>query len=454
MAVQFVTIDRETPSLLPASVQDYIPEKHLARFITDIVGHLDLRAIANQYSSGGSEAYPPHMMVALLFYGYATGVFASRKLERATHDSLAFRYICANTHPDHDTIARFRKNFAEQLKACFTQILLIAGTAGALKLGTISLDGTKVKANASKHRALSWEYANKLEAQVKREVEELMAMAAAADTTPVRDGLDIPAELERREKRLETIARAKQEIERRARERHEREKAEYAKKMAERAAREKKSGRKSGGKVPEPPAPEAEPTAKDQVNLTDEESRIMPSKGGFEQAYNAQLGVDIETWLVVENHVTQACNDKGEVEPALANMEAYPDELGKPDNLLGDNGYCSEKNVEHCRKAAITPYFAQGRQGHNPPLATLLASDPEPPSKGASEIELMGHRMKTKDGKALYAQRKSTVETVIGIIKHVLGFRQFSLRGLELVEAEWSIVCSAWNLKRLHVLMS
>ncbi len=454
MAVQFVTIDRETPSLLPASVQDYIPENHLARFITEVVDQLDLRAIANQYSSGGSQAYPPHMMVALLFYGYATGVFSSRKLERATYDSLAFRYICANTHPDHDSIATFRKRFAKQLTACFTQILLIAAMAGALKLGTISFDGSKVKANASRHRALSWDYANKLEAQIKQEVESLMRMAEAADHTPLPDGLDIPAELERRETRLETLARAKQEIERRAKERHEREKAEYAEKMAARAAKEKEKGRKLGGKVPKPPAPEAEPAAKDQVNLTDEDSRIMPSKGGFEQSYNAQLGVDAKTWLVVENHVTQACNDQREVEPALRKLEALPGALGKPDKLLADTGYCSEKNVEHCREAGITPYFAQGRQGHNPPLATRFAPDPEPPSKDASEIEIMAYRMKTGDGKALYAQRKSTVETVIGIIKHVLGFREFSLRGLELVEAEWSIVCSAWNLKRLHVLMS
>lgn len=454
MAVEFVSIDRETPSLLPASVQDYISENHLARFIADVVGELDLRAIANQYSGRGSKPYPPHMMVTLLFYGYSTGVFSSRKLEQATHDSLAFRFICANSHPDHSSIATFRKDFAKELKACFMQILLIAGTAGALKLGTISLDGTKVKASASKHRALSWEYANKLEAQLEEEVEELMRMAEAADTTPLPDGLDIPSELERRETRLAVLARAKQEIERRAKERHEREQAEYDEKMAKRAAKRAQTGRNPGGKPPQPPGPQAEPAGRDQVNLTDEESRIMPSKGGFAQAYNAQLGVDVDSYLVVENHVTQACNDKRQVEPALAQLEALPDELGKMDNLLADSGYCSEHNVERCREKGITPYFAQGRQSHNPPLAARFAADPEPPSQDAPAIAVMGHRMKTKDGKALYAKRKSTVETVIGIIKHVLGFREFSLRGLELVEAEWSIVCSAWNLKRLHVLMA
>ncbi len=453
MSVDFITIDRETPSLLPASVQDYIPQTHLARFIAEIVGQLDLREISSQYAGHGSKPYPADMMVSLLFYGYATGVFSSRRLERATHDSLAFRYICANTHPDHSSIATFRQRFAKELKGCFTQILLIASAAGALKLGTVSLDGTKVKANSSKHKALSWDHANKLEAQLSAEVAELMRLAEEADNTPLPDGLDIPAELERREERLARIAEAKQEIERRARERHAREQTEYDEKMAKRAAKRAQTGREPGGKPPQPPAPQAEPAGRDQVNLTDEESRIMPSKGGFVQAYNAQMGVDIDSYLVVENHVTQASNDKRQVEPALAQLEDLPDELGRPDSLLADSGYCSEHNVERCREKGITPYFAQGRQRHNPPLAARFAPDPEPPSQDAPAIAVMGHRMKTKDGKALYAKRKSTVETVIGIIKHAVGFREFSLRGLELVEAEWSIVCSAWNLKRLHVLM-
>ena len=453
MRVQFRAVDRDTPSLLPASVQDYIREDHLARFIVEIVGQLDLRPVANQYSGRGSDPYLPEMMVALLFYGYATGVFSSRKLEHATHDSLAFRYICANTHPDHDTINTFRQCFAKELEDCFTQILLIAKTSGALKVGTISLDGTKVKANASKHKALSWEHACRLEEQLRQEVVELMRLAEEADTTPLPDDLDIPSELERREARLAAIAEAKAELQRRAEERREREQAAWEEKMAERQAREEETGRKAGGKPPEPPAPEAEPKPKDQVNLTDAESRIMPSKGGFEQAYNAQVGVDIESHLVVETHVSQAANDVREVEPALAKLEALPEELGAFEALLADTGYNSEDNVKRCCKTGMKPYFAQARQKHNPPLEERFAPDPEPPSGTLTAMQEMRHRMSTKDGKALYARRKSTVETVIGLIKHVLGFRQFSLRGQELVEAEWSIVCSAWNLKRLHVLM-
>jgi len=450
MSVEFVFVDRDTRSLLPASVQDYITEDHLARFVVEIVSQLDLGEIVGHYSGRGPKPWPPSMMVSLLFYGYATGVFSSRKLERASHDSLAFRYICANHHPDHDSIANFRRRFAQQLEGCFTQILLIASAMGALKLGTVSLDGTKVKANASRNRALSWDYANKLEEQLRAQVEELMRASEAADNAPFGDDIDIPAELKRREGRLAVIAAAKVEIQRRAEERHRREQAAYEEKLAERRRGEEESGKKPGGKPPKAPPQEATPRAKDQINLTDEESRIMPSKGAFEQAYNAQLGVDIESYLVVENHLTQAANDKLEVAPALGGLAALPGELGHPDAILADTGYCSKDNVTLCEDEGVTPWFSQGRQKHNQPLLERFAPEPAPLAQDASSLAAMGHRMQTKDGKALYGLRKCTVETVIGIIKHVLGFRSFSLRGLELAGAEWSIVCSAWNLKRLH----
>ena len=453
MAVEFINIDRETPFLLPASVQDYISEQHLARFITDIVSQLDLREMVVQYSGRGSKPWPPEMMVALLFYGYATGVFSSRKLERASHDSLSFRYICANTHPDHDSIATFRRRFAKQLEACFVQILLIADTMGALKLGTVSLDGTKVKANASRNKALSWEHANKIEAQIKREVTELIRMSEEADNTPVADDIDIPAELARREDRLATIARAKQELQLRAEQRHAHDRAEYEETMVRRKRRTEETGKKPGGKAPKPPGDKAVPKPKDQVNLTDEESPIMPSKGGFEQAYNAQIAVDIKSYMVVENHITQAPNDKREVALAFEKLTTLPEQIGQPEAILADTGFCSESNVKLCDNLGVTPYFAQARQKHNPPLLERFGPDPEPPDEAASALEGMQHRMKTKDGKELYALRKCTVETVIGIIKHVLGFREFSMRGLDLAEAEWSMVCSAWNLKRMHRLM-
>jgi len=304
MAVEFIPIDRDTPYILPPSVQDYLPDDHLARFVVDIVDQLDLNHLSAVYSGRGSKPFHPAMLVALLFYGYGTGVFSSRKLEAATYDSIAFRYICANTNPDHDTIASFRKRFLKELGALFVEILVVGEAMGLVKLGTISLDGTKIKANASKHKALGWIYANRLEAQLKQEVEELMRLAEAADQCSRPEEMDIPEELKRREERLVAIARAKEEIQARAQARFEREQAEFEAKQAKREACEKETGKKPRGKPPT-----SGPQAKDQVNLTDEESRIMPTtSGGFEQAYNAQAGVDVKTHLIVEQHVTQHTN--------------------------------------------------------------------------------------------------------------------------------------------------
>ena len=450
MPVEFILIDRDTPQLFPASVQDYLPEKHLARFVVEIVDQLDLKRLVGAYRGTGSAAYHPAMLVALLFYGYATGVFSSRKLAQATYDSIACRFICANSHPDHRTIADFRKRFLGELEALFVEILLIGQAMGLVKLGTVSLDGTKIKANASKHKALSWAHANRLEEQLKDEVAELMRLAAQADNQALPEQMDIPLELERREQRLEVIAAAKAEIAARAQERFEREQGEYEEKQAKREAHEKQTGKKPRGKGPKPPTPGPEP--KDQVNLTDAESRIMPtSSGGFEQGYNAQAGVDIDTHLIVEEHVTQHTNDKQEVAPALENLAALPEELGEVEALLADTGYHSEANVQRCDNAEIEPLIPAKREGHNPPLAERFADDPAPPSD-PSPVQAMAHRLRTQAGKALYAKRKSTVETVFGIIKHVMGFRQFLLRGLRAVQGEWALVCIGWNLRRLFVL--
>ena len=450
MAVEFIPIDRDTPYMFPPSVQDYLPEDHLARFVVDIVEQLDVSHLSAVYSGRGSKPFHPALLVALLFYGYATGVFSSRKLEKATYDSIAFRYICANTNPDHDTIASFRKRFLKELGALFVEILVVAEAMGLVKLGTVSLDGTKIKANASKHKALSWDYANRLETQLKQEVEELLRLAEAADQSSRPEEMDIPEELKRREARLAAIARAKQEIEQRAQERFEREQAEYEDKQAKRAACEKETGKKPRGKPPQPPS--SGPQGKDQVNLTDVQSRIMPSSsGGFEQAYNAQAGVDVETHLIVAQHVTQHTNDKQEVEPALEAIAKLPEALGETDNLLADTGYFSAANVEQCTQAGIAPLIPQAREKHNLPLMERFREDPEPP-QDPTPTQIMRHRLQTKEGNALYAKRKSTVETVFGIIKQVLGFRQFLLRGLESVQSEWSLICSGWNLKRMHAL--
>lgn len=450
MGDKFREVDRETMYLLPPSVDDWLPQGHLARFIVEIVDQLDLTEIKSSYSGRGSRAHHPEMLLALLFYGYATGVFSSRKLEQATYDSIAFRYICANDHPDHDTIAAFRKRFLPQLSPLFVQILQIAQQMGCLKLGKVSLDGTKVKANASKHQALSWKYANQLETQLKEEVADLLRQAEEADNSESSDGIDIPSELELRNERLEAIAQAKAEIERRAEQRHAQEQAEYEKKISERKAKEQKTGKKAKGKKPQPPEPG--PRDKDQVNLTDAQSRIMPiSGGGFEQCYNAQASVEIESLLIVAQHLTQNTNDKKEIAPALECLKNLPPELGSIDSLLADAGYFSEANVKYCEEQQITPYISAHRDKHNRKLKDLF-NEPPPLPPGADEVETMKHRLQTKEGKALYARRKCTVEPVFGIIKAVMGFRHFLLRTVESVRGEWNLVCMAWNLKRLHKL--
>ena len=450
MQPKFVEVDRETLYLLPPSVQDWLPTGHLARFVVEIIEQLDLRSLKASYAGRGSQPYNPEMLVALLFYGYATGVFSSRKLERNTYDSVAFRFIAANSHPDHDTIATFRRRFLPQLNKLFAQILLIAHQMDILKLGSVSLDGSKVKANTSKHKALSFDHACKLETQIKAEVAELLKKAEAADKADIPDGMNIPEELERRETRLAAIAAAKAEIERRAAERHAREQAAYEKKLAERASKEQATGKKARGKEPKPPKPG--PTAKDQVNLTDEESRIMPtSGGGFEQTYNVQAGVDAASKLIITAHVTQQPNDKQELVPTLEKLAALPKELGTATELIADSGYFSEANVTASEEKNITPYIALDRQQHNQPLWERF-KEPPPLPEDADSVTKMKHRLQTSEGKKVYAQRKVTSEPVFGIIKAVMGFRSFLLRGFDAVKGEWNLVCMAYNIKKLHAL--
>jgi len=446
----FRPIDRQTPFLLPPSVEDWLPEQHLARFVVEVIDSLDLSAMSRAYRGSGSASYHPRLLLGLLVYGYATGVFSSRKLERATYDPVAFRFVAANQHPDHDTIATFRKRFLKEIEALFVRVLLLAREMGLLKLGTVALDGTKVHANASRHSALSYERANKIEARLKAEVAELLAKAEAADKADIPDGMSIPEELARREERLKMIEEAKAKIEARAKERYEREKAEHDAKLAAREAKEKSTGKKPGGR---PPAPPVEgPLPSDQVNLTDEESRIMPvSGGGFEQCYNAQAVVAEASLLVVAGDVAQAPNDKQQLEPMLAKTGALPEELGKAETMLADNGFFSEANVNACAAAGIDPFIAMNRDSHHPSLSERFASAPPAP-ENPTPLEAMAHRLKTPEGKKLYAKRKCMPEPVFGIIKSVLGFRQFLLRGLENVRGEWSLVTMAWNVKRMFAL--
>ena len=447
MANHFISTNRNQPYLLPPSIDEWLSQDHLARFIVDVTEQLDLSSILKHYTgSGGRAAYHPQMLLSLLFYGYATGVFSSRKIERATYDSVAFRYIAANTHPDHDTIATFRKRFLPELETLFVQILLIAQDAGFLKVGKVSLDGTKIKANASKHKALSYAHADKLQKQLESEVKALMQKAHEADNSDENDGMDIPQEIARREERIAVIKEAKRNIEQRAKARYEKEKKLYDEKMAKRKAKEEKTGKKPRGKIPKPPKQEVKD--KDQINLTDEESRIMKtSGGGFEQCYNAQASVEHDSRLIIHQHVTQNGNDKQEIAPTFKWFDTYP--ILKPPLIVADAGYFSETNITLCETNHITPYISLGKEQHNQPLEERFKeADPLPPDP--TSVEKVKHRLQTKEGKKIYSERKSTVEPVFGIIKHVMGFRQFMLRGFEQAKGEWNLVCIAYNLKRLH----
>src|SRR3982750_875672 len=417
----FRPIDRDTGFLLPPSVDEWLPERHLARFVVEVIEGLDLSAMSQSYRGTGSASYHPKLLLGILAYGYATGVVSSRKLEQATYDSVAFRCIAANDHPDHDTIAAFRRRFLPRIEALFVQVLLLAREMGVLRLGTGALDGTKIHATASRHSALSYEHAGQIEAQLRAEAAALLAKAEAADRADLPDGLSIPEELARREARLAEIARARAIIEARARERHAREQAEYEAKLAARAAQAAATGQKPRGRPPVPPV--EGPGSADQVNLTDEESRIMPVPGGgFEQCYNAQAVVAAGCLLVVANTVVQATNDKQQIEPMLGQLAVLPPELGQVETLLADTGYFSEANVQAWGAAGIDPLLAMGRQPHHPPLAERFAPDPPPPEQ-PTPLEAMAHRLRTQEGRTLYALRKHTPEPVFGIIKSVLGFR-------------------------------
>ena len=402
----FRQCDRDTAYLLPPSVDDWLPKDHLARFVVDTVEQLDLSALTRQYRGAGSAAYHPAVLLALLLYGYATGTFGSRRIEQATHDSLALRFIAANSHPDHDTLCAFRQRFLPEVERLFVEVLSIAKQMKLLKLGTVALDGTKLHANASRHRALSYAHAQKIEAQLQAEVKELLARAERADLEPLPEGLNIPEEWLRREVRLKAIRTAK---------------AEYEAKLKARADKEKDTGKKPGGKPPAPPS--AEPRADDQLNLTDPDSRIMPAAGGaFEQSYNAQAAVDVNTMLVLATTLTQAANDKQQLAPMVEVLAALPADIGVVDTVLADNGYFSAANVTICIEAALTPLLAAGRECHHLPWQDRF-TEPAPLADDADAVQRMKHALKTRAGRARYGLRKQTVEPVFGIIKAVMRFR-------------------------------
>jgi len=442
----FITVDRQTDYLLPPSVEDWLPENHLARFIVEVIDRLDLTELTRAYGGRGSAAHHPAVLLGLLIYGYVTGIPSSRKIERATYDSVAFRYIAANTHPDHDTLAHFRRRFGSQFEQLFVQVLMLAREMGMLKLGKVSVDGSKIKANASKHRALSWGHLQKIEKQLQQEVLQLIALAESEDRKNVPDGMEVPKEIALRQERLAVLDEAKRKIEERARERDLTAQAEYEGKLAKRQAK-RDAGKKPGGKDPEPPT--SGPRDSDQVSLTDEESRIMKiSGGGFDQCYNGQVAVDTDSMLIVAAFVTQAGNDSEQIVPMLDVLKKQQNQIGIAAQLLADTGYFSAANVNACVASGIEPLIAMKREEHHAPVLERF-TEPPPLAEDADVVARMTHKLKTKNGRADYALRKQTVEPVFGIIKHVMKFRQFQVRGLKHVSHEWNLVTLAWNLKRM-----
>ena len=449
MKRRFKTVDYEQALDLTVRLGDCLPPDHLARFVVDSVAQLDLSALYAQYGPRGGEPYAPEVLLGLLLYGYATGVFSSRKIERATYEAVPFRFIAGNLHPDHDTLAMFRRTFLPELKDLFVQVLLLAQEAGVLKLGTISLDGTKVHADASKRKAVSYQRLLELETRLRSEVEELFALSEQSEQPEVPDGLVVRAESGRREDRLARLAEAKAVLEARAEERAAAEQAEYEAKLAQREERERATGRRPGGRPPTPPVPGAR--SGDQYNFTDPESRIMKSSthAGFEQDYNAQVAVDQGSLLIVGWALSNHPNDSQEAEPTLA---AIPSTIGTPEAAALDAGYFGPATLAACAKRGIEPYIATGRDPHHPSWQQRFAPLPDPPPEDASAQVKMAYKLRTALGKAIYGARTCTVEPVIGIIKEVLGFRQFSLRGIAAAAGEWCLVCLAFNLKRFHTL--
>ena len=438
-----ITAERDQMMLMPPSIREWLPEGHLAMFVGDIVDQLDLRNIEQQYRGSGKSAYSPALLLSLLFYGYATGVFGSRKIEAATYDSIAFRYLSGDTHPDHDTIAAFRRRFLEELKGLFVQILMIAREMGCAKVGTVSIDGTKVQANASKHKAMSWAYANRLEKQLRKEIGELLRKAEKADQSEADAELDIPHEIALRGKRLEKIEEAKRALKERAAQRHEEAKRLYEERKRRREEKAQ-AGDRGQGKPPTPPA-QTGPEPGDQHNFTDGESRIMKSHGAFEQCYNGQVAVDVEDMLIVGTSLTNNASDAGSLLPTLDDVT---NNVESPGCVLADSGYYSEGNLNGCESRNVEAYLAVGRDKHNAPLKARHRK--RPPQSMSPARKLMWHRLRSEIGKELYRVRKSTAEPAIGIIKEAMGFRRFLLRGITKAAGEWNLTCLAYNVRRLH----
>jgi transposase len=436
MSARYVTIDRETPMLFPVDMREWLPENHLVHFIIEVVEQIDKSAFKVNDRGSGDEQYPPEMMLALLIYSYATGIFSSRRIEAASYSDIAVLYICGGrAHPDHSVICDFRVKNKEAIREAFTKVLVIARETGKLKkVGGISVDGTKIRANASKHRAVSYKRAGEMIGELDKEVEELIKKAEAADSAPLEDGLTIPAEIARRAERKAALEGAREAMEMRYQE-----------------AKEEEGDEKQVETPPE----------NYQYNFTDPESRIMKEGSGkhFEQDYNAQAAVDTKgSMLIVGGYVTNQGNDKKELVPVAGCVDK---EIREVKTVAADSGYYSEEAVKEVeqvneagKRAGPEVYCAVEKGTHHKSVKDIeKKKNAGRPPAGQTKKQKMARKLKTKKGKAVYKKRKETVEPVFGIIKSVMGFRQFMLRGLEKVNTEWDLVMTSYNFKKLHKLI-
>jgi transposase len=441
MPTSYMPYEPTQDFLLPPSLQEWLPQDHLAHFISDTVDQLELKAFYERYEGGGSRNQPfhPAMMVKVLVYAYASGVFSSRKIAKKLHEDVAFRVLAAGNFPKHRTICDFRALHLQELSALFVQVVKLARECGLVKMGTIAVDGTKLRANASKHKAMSYERMQATEKQLQQQVKELLDRAARTDRAEADEPeTDIPAEIARRDKRLQAIGEAKQRLERRQREADEKRGRspddDHRPKGKDGQAKKAGRGFARDFGVPEPKA---------QDNFTDPDSRIMKTSAGFEQCYNAQTAVDAHAQLIVAAELTNVAADNGEL-PRM--LQAASDNAGKAAELaLADAGYRSEEVLEQLRRGSTAVLIALGREGK------------EQVGIDAAKLPLtaaMAKELHSADGQAKYRRRKAIVEPPNAWIKQVLGFRQFSLRGIDKVRCEFKLVCAALNLRRMATMMS
>ncbi len=437
--------------LLPPDLREWVPEDDMVHFVLEAVKGVPLSSFQVNQRGSGDQQYPPRMMLALLIYCYANGVFGSRRIERATYRDIAVRYITADTHPDHTTISEFRRRNFEAFSEAFLHVLLLARELRVLKVGTISVDGTHIKANASINKSVRYDRAAALEAKLRQDIAALLEQAEKTDQQETDDGQSLPQKIRRREVLAAKMRKAQEDLERRAKQRTACERAQHAEDVAQWKQRDE-SDRGNRPKSIRHPHPEPQP--QEQSNLTDDDSRVMRKsrRSSYTQSYNGQAAVDADgSQLILSNHVTNSASDWRELVPAVENI---PEQVGRADRALADSGYADVASLRRLESAGVEPYVPTGAaEGHRQRDYEYRPPKPKKPKKLTDPYLIrMRQKLTSDEGRRIYAKRKHTVEPVFGIIKSVMGFREFLLRGLDRVRGEWNLVCLAYNVKRLYAL--